>query len=208
MAAPFVSMLLLGAGRGTRLGGDVPKGWLMLGGQSLIERCVRRLAQLAPKEQREIVLSVHDDDRVRYLAPALAHLTQLGLTRVVSGGDTRQASMRNALAACDPRGEIVLVHDAARPFFPLAAAVQTIAKSATCGGALLAVPTPDTLKEVDGTHVLRTQPRERLWSAQTPQVARRDLLRWLCSKCTKAIQVTQVAGWQSRCLYHRARTVR
>ncbi len=177
MDAPFVSMLLLAAGRGTRFLSDVPKAWLPLRGRTLVERCVVRLAQVVPAAQREIVLSVHEDDRDVYLAPALVRLNALGVTRVVSGGATRQDSMRNALAACDPRSAIVLVHDAARPFFPLEAAVQAIAQALSCGGAVVAVPTSDTLKEVDGSRVVATRPRTGTWSAQTPQVARRDLLQ-------------------------------
>jgi 2-C-methyl-D-erythritol 4-phosphate cytidylyltransferase/2-C-methyl-D-erythritol 2,4-cyclodiphosphate synthase len=176
MEAPLVSMLLLAAGRGSRLRGAVPKAWLPLRGQTLVERCVVRLAQLVPAARREIVLSVHDDDRAQLLDPLWPRLRQLGVTAVVSGGATRQESMRNALAACDAQSQVVLVHDAARPFFSPAAAVEAIAQALAHGGALLAVPAPDTLKVVDGTRVVGTRPRDGVWAAQTPQVARRDAL--------------------------------
>src|SRR5688572_29114012 len=177
MDGPFVSMLLLAAGRGARFGGGVPKAWLPLRGRTLVERSLTRLARLLPSARAEIVLAVHDDDRARLLEPLLPRLQQLGLTKVVSGGATRQDSMRHALAAGDPHAQLVLVHDAARPFFPLAAAAAAVAKAAATGAALLAMPAPDTLKEVDGTRVRSTRPRDGVWSAQTPQVMRRDLLQ-------------------------------
>lgn len=174
-ASPFVSMLVLAAGRGARFGGDTPKAYLALRGRSLLERSVARLASTVPPARREIVIAVHDDDRTHHLAPLLPRLRALGVTQVVTGGTTRQESMQRALAACDPRADLVLVHDAARPFFAPEAAGEAIALAAVHGGALLASPVPDTLKRGAGTHVQATVPRQDLWSAQTPQVARRDL---------------------------------
>ena len=170
-----VSMVLLAAGRGTRFGGEVPKAFLALRGHTLLERSLERLAAIPVDGAREIVIATHPDDAAR-LEPLRARFATLGVTAVVAGGDTRQESMRNALAACSPHAHVVLVHDAARPFFPVEAARQAIALAHRDGGALLAVPAPDTLKKVDGTRVLATVPREGVWLAQTPQVARRELL--------------------------------
>lgn len=168
-------MVVLAAGRGTRFGGDVPKAFLALRGRTLLERSLARLAAIEVDGAREIVIATHPDDAPR-LAALRERLAALGVTRTVAGGDTRQASMQNALAACSPRADVVLVHDAARPFFPIDAAQAAIALAHRDGGALLAVPAPDTLKKVDGTRVLGTVPREGVWLAQTPQVARRELL--------------------------------
>lgn len=176
MDRPFASLLLLAAGRGTRFGGDVPKVWLPLRGRTPVERCVERLARLAPRGEREIVLAVHDDDRARFVEPRRATLFALGVDRIVTGGATRQESMRAALEACSEHATVVAVHDAARPFFPVDAARAALAAAAARGAAILAVPSPDTLKEVDGNVIVTTRPRDRLWAAQTPQCARRDLL--------------------------------
>lgn len=166
-------MLLLAAGRGARFGGEVPKAFLPLRGRTLIERSLARLVQLAPADAREIVLTVHPDDRASLLAPLLPRLRALGLTTVVDGGATRQESMQRALAACTPGSELVLVHDAARPFFPVAAAREALCHAAGGGGALLAMPAPDTLKRVVGHEVQATLSRDGVWLAQTPQVLNR-----------------------------------
>lgn len=168
-------MLLLAAGRGVRFGGQRPKAWVGCAGQSLVRRCVSRLAALGVSS--EIVLAVQAADRQTWLEPELEALRRAGLTRVVDGGATRQQSMRLALAASDPGSELVLVHDAARPLFPLAPAREAIRRAQSVGAALLAVPLPDTLKRVAGDgRVLQTLDRRGLWLAQTPQVARRRLL--------------------------------
>jgi 2-C-methyl-D-erythritol 4-phosphate cytidylyltransferase len=171
-----ISMLLLAAGRGARFGGEVPKAFLPLRGRTLIERSLARLAQLASADVREIVLTVHPDDRATLLAPLLPRLRALGLTTVVDGGETRQDSMQRALAACTQAAELILVHDAARPFFPIAAAREALCHAAGGGGALLAIPAPDTLKRVDGLVVQATLSRDGVWLAQTPQVLNRAAL--------------------------------
>ncbi len=124
-----------------------------------------------------MVLAVHPDDRATHLEPLLPALKELGLGLVVDGGATRQESMVRALAASGADRELVLVHDAARPFFPIAAAREALEKARTVGAAVLAVPVPDTVKQVDNDHrVVATLDRDGLWLAQTPQVIRRDLL--------------------------------
>ena len=124
-----------------------------------------------------MVLAVHPDDRATHLEPLLPTLKKLGLGLVVNGGATRQESMARALAASSTDRELVLVHDAARPFFPIAAVREALDKARTVGAAVLAVPVPDTVKQVDNDQrVVATLDRDGLWLAQTPQVIRRDLL--------------------------------
>ncbi|MHC4515699.1 MAG: 2-C-methyl-D-erythritol 4-phosphate cytidylyltransferase [Planctomycetota bacterium] len=173
-----VSILVLAAGRGTRLGGDVPKAFVPVGGEAILHRSVRRLAEVFGAQGGwEMVLAVHPDDRALHLEPLLPGLEALGLTRVVDGGATRQESMARALAASSGDRELVLVHDAARPFFPIAAVREAAEQARTVGAAVLAVPVPDTVKQVDdGRRVVATIDRNGLWLAQTPQVIRRDLL--------------------------------
>lgn len=168
-------MLLLAAGRGRRFGGDQPKVWLDCAGRSVLRRSVERLA--AVSQEGEIVLAVHPDDREGLLDHELERLQAAGLTQVVDGGDTRQASMRHALAASDPSFPLVLVHDAARPFPPISATREALARAGELGAACLAVPAPDTLKRVDGDQrIVETVDRRGIWLAQTPQVAKRELL--------------------------------
>lgn len=167
-----VAMLVLAAGRGTRFGGPLPKAYVEVVGQTILERSIRRLA--AVTADREIVLAVHPDDRATLLAPLLPRLEEAGLTRVVDGGATRQESMQRALAGSGAGTDLVLVHDAARPFFPIEAARTALARARDVGAALLAIPASDTLKRVDpARRVVGTVDRSEVWYAQTPQVARR-----------------------------------
>ena len=97
--------------------------------------------------------------------------------RVVQGGDTRQQSVANALAQVDPSTEIVLVHDAVRPFVTPEQIERLIAEARSRGAAILGIPAIDTVKEVkraslpeDVALISATIPRERIVLAQTPQV--------------------------------------
>jgi 2-C-methyl-D-erythritol 4-phosphate cytidylyltransferase len=176
-----IAMLLLAAGRGSRFGGPLPKAWLRLGGRQLvIVSCERLLRALPDGAVCEVVLLVHPDDRDTHLAGCLAPLRALlgarGELRIVDGGASRQESMRNGLAACAPDTELVLVHDAARALLPVAATTACIAAAREVGAALLAIPSPDTLKRVAGERVAATIDRSGVWLAQTPQVVRRELL--------------------------------
>ncbi len=171
----LVSMFVLASGRGARLGGEVPKAYVRCRGQALVVRSVARLR--AVNDHAEIILAVHPADRETYLEPLLPELEDLGLDHIVDGGATRQDSMTNALRASRPDATLVLVHDAARPFFPIEATQQALALAAEVGGAVLAHPAPDTLKRVDANgQVVATIDRTPIWLAQTPQVAQRAML--------------------------------
>ena len=168
-------MLVLASGDGTRFGGPTPKVYVPCAGRSAVEWSLRRLAQVT--KEREIILAVRPQDRTSHLEPLRETLVAAGLTRVVDGGATRQESMERALAASDPAYPLVLVHDAARPFFPLTATRAALDHAAQHGAAFLALPTPDTLKLVDADlRVLETLDRKGVWQAQTPQVMQRTLL--------------------------------
>lgn len=185
-------MILLAAGRGTRFGGETPKVYLPCAGRPVLLHSAARLGRVAELERgSELLLVAHAEDRTRHLAPLLPELTRLGCRRIVDGGATRQESMARGLAAADPATDLILIHDAARPLFAVAAAQQALRVAAEVGAALLAAPLADTLKQVDGdARVQRTVDRAGLWCAQTPQVVRRDLLQ-------TALQRAAAAGHQA-----------
>ena len=168
-------MLLLASGRGTRLGAEIPKAYVPVRGVPLVVRSMRRLAALA--DAREMVLAVHPEDREPHVAPLAAAFAELGRVTIVDGGATRQESMERAFAATGADCDVVLVHDAARPFFPVAATRVALERAQANGGSLLAIRAPDTLKHVaDDGHVEHTVDRSHIWLAQTPQCVRRDSL--------------------------------
>jgi 2-C-methyl-D-erythritol 4-phosphate cytidylyltransferase len=176
-----IAAIVPAAGLGTRMGADTPKQFLELGGVPLIVFTLRRLA--ACSTITEFFISTRADD-VPALETMVAKASLGRPARVLHGGDTRQQSVANALAQVDPATEIVLVHDAVRPFVTLAQIERVISEARTRGAAILGIPAIDTVKEVkraslpeDVALISATIPRERIVLAQTPQVFQYALLR-------------------------------
>jgi 2-C-methyl-D-erythritol 4-phosphate cytidylyltransferase len=176
-----IAAIIPAAGLGTRMGADQPKQFLELDGMPLIIFTLRRLAECAAIT--DIFIATRSDD----IASLQEKVDQAALgrpARVVLGGATRQESVANALAQVDPSTEIVLVHDAVRPFVTRAQIERVIAEARTRGAAILGIPAIDTVKEVkraslpeDVALISSTIPRERIVLAQTPQVFSYALLR-------------------------------
>jgi len=98
--------------------------------------------------------------------------------RLTPGGAERQDSVATGLSLVDPAAEMVIVHDAARPFVSLSCAQACIKTALSRGAAIVAVPARDTVKVVDQQATIRqTLDRRNIWLAQTPQVFRAPLLR-------------------------------
>lgn len=196
MGRPTAGLVIVAAGTGSRLGGSVHKALVELDGQPLVLFTLRRL--LAAAWLDPVVLVGHPDDR-----EVLARLV-LSIDRrvqLVDGGARRQDSVLLGLEALvrgkDPAPEVVVVHDAARPFPPLAPLETLVERAFRLGGALYAVPVADTIKERrprDPTLVGRTLPRADLMAAQTPQAFRTDaILALLRRACDEGTEVTDEA---------------
>jgi 2-C-methyl-D-erythritol 4-phosphate cytidylyltransferase len=176
-----IAAIVPAAGLGTRMGADQPKQFLELDGMPLIIFTLRRLAACAAIT--DFFIATRADDVVS-LEDKVAKAALGRPARVIHGGDTRQQSVANALAQVDPSTEIVLVHDAVRPFVTLEQIDRLIAEVRTRGAAILGIPAIDTVKEVkraslpqDVALISATIPRERIVLAQTPQVFSYTLLR-------------------------------
>jgi len=163
---PRIAAILVAAGSGSRFGADTPKQFLSIAGRPVIRHAAEALA-------REVALLQPVGDA----APIVAALAGLDHLPAVPGGATRQASVLaglEALAVDAP--DIVLVHDAARPFIPAGTIPALLAALDTVPGAIPAVPVADTLKRGDDGKITATVPREGLFRAQTPQAFRFPLL--------------------------------
>jgi len=163
MTANDATALIVAAGRGTRVGGDIPKQWRDLAGESVLSRCVAAFDGLA-----DPVLVLHPDDaaRGRDAFPSL---------RCVAGGDTRAASVAAGLAAVET--SIVLIHDGARPLVPravIAGVLDALRDGAEAAAPAIAVT--DALWQGAGS-VASVHPRDGLWRAQTPQGFRTAAIR-------------------------------
>jgi 2-C-methyl-D-erythritol 4-phosphate cytidylyltransferase / 2-C-methyl-D-erythritol 2,4-cyclodiphosphate synthase len=159
-----VAAVVVAAGRGSRVGGDVPKAYRPLGGRPMIRFSLGLFS--ADKQVRVVQPVIHEDDASLYQAAAGG----LDVLPPVFGGATRQASVRaglEALVAHQP--EIVLVHDAARPFASAALISRAVA-AAKLGAAVPGLALSDTVKAVDAReHVTQTLDRVSLRAIQTPQ---------------------------------------
>ncbi len=175
-----VAALIVAAGRGLRVGIDLPKQYLDLGGEAVLARSIRCLA--ADRRVRSIICVIHPDDRALYddaiavLEPEIIAL----LLEPAHGGVTRQASGHaglEALAAGHNIPDIVLVHDAARPFTSPALVARSIEAAYAKGAAIPGVAVTDTIKRVDLLGQITDTPARRdLRAVQTPQAFRFDLL--------------------------------
>ncbi len=156
--------LVVAAGRGSRFGGELPKQWRDLGGRPVLRHS---LAAFAAHPQVDAVsVVIHPDDRNHYDAAAAG----LGLPAPVSGGATRQDSVRLGLEALVGQApDVVLIHDGARPFVDSGVITRVIAALDRHPGAIPALPVHDTLKRGDGGLIGQTVPRDGLFRAQTPQ---------------------------------------
>ena len=163
------------------MGAGTPKQFLELGGEPLVIFTLRRLAACAAIT--DFILATRGEE-LTSLEDRVSKARLGRPARVVHGGDTRQQSVANALAQVAPETEIVLVHDAVRPFVTPAQIDRLIAEARTRGAAILGIPAIDTVKEVkraslpeDVALITSTIPRERIVLAQTPQAFQYAILR-------------------------------
>ncbi|MSQ48107.1 MAG: 2-C-methyl-D-erythritol 4-phosphate cytidylyltransferase [Deltaproteobacteria bacterium] len=169
-------IIVVAAGKGERMGRELPKPFLPVGGIPLLIHTLRAITQSTLVATITLVVAPEREELCRDLL-RLHGQFRVPLA-VVHGGAERQDSVRLGLAALGPTSEIVAIHDAARPFLDREILDRSIETAAIHGGALVAVPARDTIKRVgeEGT-VVETIPRQQLWLAQTPQTFRVSLIR-------------------------------
>jgi 2-C-methyl-D-erythritol 4-phosphate cytidylyltransferase/2-C-methyl-D-erythritol 2,4-cyclodiphosphate synthase len=173
----YVTAIIAAGGRGERFGAAQPKQLMQIGGRSILERSVAVFASHSSID--DIVVALPSDLAERppeYLTRAAKPL------RIVVGGARRQDSVAAAFAAVPDRSEIVVVHDAARPFASADLIARTIAAAVESGAAVAALAAIDTVKQAvrspDGAWVVgATLDRDTIFLAQTPQAFRRGILR-------------------------------
>ena len=179
-----VFVIIPAAGMGTRMAaaagpGLAPKQFVELGGVPVLVHSLR--AFLSVERVDAVCIAVRAPERERM--QALTREYKLGArVHLVEGGDHRQESVGNALAALDcSENDVVLVHDAVRPLIDAATIERTIDAVLRHGAAIVGLPAVDTIKQVertaDGAIITATVPRERIVLAQTPQGALAGLLR-------------------------------
>lgn len=191
--APRIAALIVAAGRGVRSGGDIPKQYRELAGKPVLRHAIDALRA---HPRIDLVQVVIGEGQESLYAAAIGDAL---LPPPVLGGATRRDSVLAGLAACE--ADIMLIHDAARPFVPTAVIDRLLAAFDHHDGAVAALPVVDTLAR--GDELLGdTVSREGLWRIQTPQAFRRaDIIAahraWPeYREATDDAQVARAAGYR------------
>lgn len=165
--------LIVAAGRGTRLGGPIPKQYVAIAGEPVLSRTLRVFLEHPGISQVLPVISPDDQPHYDRLGLASGKLLP-----PAAGASTRQGSVLNGLEGLAARGVTrVLIHDGARPFVTPELITDCLAALDAGPGAIAALPITDTVKVADANlRITRTLAREGLWRAQTPQAFRFDAI--------------------------------
>lgn len=174
-----LALVVASAGYGTRLGSGLPKQYVPLLGIPMLQRTLSALSSCGEVDALAVVVNLED---VEYCVHEITmeHIDKV--VRVAAGGEERSISVRNGLQALRESGtwDLVGVHDGARPLVTceeIARAIGTLAADPTLDGAVLAIPSTDTVKIVDDAGLIKSTPERRyLWRAQTPQIFRWQVL--------------------------------
>ena len=163
------------AGSGNRMGRGLSKQYLSLGGMPLLVHTLNVFEKCPLVDALLVVVPPPDVEAVR--TEMLPRWNLKKLAGVIPGGKERQDSVRAGIETLDRDTDIVIVHDAVRPFITAKLIEDCIRAAAEEGAATVGVPVKDTVKEVgaDG-RVMRTCDRNLLWLTQTPQAFRRDII--------------------------------
>ncbi len=167
------SAIIVAAGSGTRLKLETAKAFVPLGGRPLLHYSLRAIAAVAAIGEAVVTVPLGMEVQAR------AEVARAGLeipVKLIAGGAERQDSVRIALGLSSAESEIVVVHDAARPFAAPALFAACLDAARRADGAIAAIALADTLKRTDGRTITATIARAGLWQAQTPQAFRRKML--------------------------------
>ena len=165
--------IVVAGGGGTRFGGDVPKQFINLGDMPVMFHSIVKFADSPLIDGIVLVAPPAYQNFCREWASKFG----IGkITAIVTGGETRQASVFSGLTATPENCAIVLVHDGARPFVTAESISDVITKARKHSAATLAIQSTDTIKLSDGGIITQTMPRENLYMIQTPQAFCRHTL--------------------------------
>jgi 2-C-methyl-D-erythritol 4-phosphate cytidylyltransferase len=198
-----IAAILPAAGLGTRMGAETPKQFLELDGVPIVILSLQRIASC--ELITDIIIATRENGIARLDEQIRAEKLKQQV-RIVRGGDTRQESVAQALQEIPNDTEIVLVHDAVRPFVTREQIVRVIEEARRCRAAILGVPAMDTVKEVkraslpeDVALITATVPRERVVLAQTPQAFATKLLKEAFAKAqADGVSASDEAGLVER----------
>ncbi|MFQ5639239.1 MAG: 2-C-methyl-D-erythritol 4-phosphate cytidylyltransferase [bacterium] len=163
-----VSAIIVAAGSGRRLGGNVPKQFQPLSGKPVLFYTLNKFEQCRLVDD---VLVVLPKEWMRYVSENIVKRFDFKkIRKLVTGGAERQDSVWAGIQALSENTDLVGIHDAVRPFVSQSKIKETIAAAQETGAAILAVTPKDTVKLGTSPFIEKTLPRNRIWCVQTPQV--------------------------------------
>ena len=169
-----VGAIIVAAGKGSRMGLGYNKVLSPLCGRPVIEWTLQCFVHSRLIDHLVLVISPEDEEAMTRVCQS--YIEELKIV-IVYGGVDRQDSVYNGLRALDEEVEVVLIHDGARPFIDRELIVRSIDQACIHGAACSGMPVKDTIKIVDEEKVIRSTPdRASLWSAQTPQAFKKDII--------------------------------
>ncbi len=178
----MVTVIFPAAGRGSRMGISMNKAFLDLEGVPMLLRTMRKFSATAAIDSMIVAVA---EEEVALTRMILTSDQTLKPWQVTAGGSERQYSIANALKILPEDTDVVLVHDAARPFVGLSVIENVVDAAREFGGAIAAVPETNTIKAADADgFVIATPDRRNLWEVQTPQGFRKDIILAAYEKAT------------------------
>lgn len=169
------SAIIVAAGRGTRMGPNIDKLFLEVAGKPVIAHTWAAFDSAPTVDEIVLVVRAGMEPVFQEIARALCLQKP---HRLAVGGAERQDSVWNGLQALSAGAEVVAIHDGARPCVSHELIEQTLRAARDCGAAVVAQRVTDTIKQSDdGTTIAKTIDRSKLWSVQTPQAFRVEVIR-------------------------------
>jgi 2-C-methyl-D-erythritol 4-phosphate cytidylyltransferase len=166
--------IIVAAGSGTRFGTKTPKQFLEIGGKPLLIHTLERFEFCSAVDEIVLVLSAGEIKNFRIAAEKF-NLKKL--SKIISGGETRAASVLNGFNIIESSAKIIAVHDGARPLVTAEEITKTVEKARETGAACLVANVTDTIKEVVDGKIIKTIDRTKLKRALTPQCFRYEILK-------------------------------
>lgn len=169
---PICTAVIVAAGKGKRMGTEISKQFLPLGGKEILAHTVQKFEKA--KNIRDIIL-VTGADSLQDVQEMAQEYGWEKIVSIVAGGKERQDSVWNGLQQVAADTEIILIHDGVRPFVTEDILNISIETALEMGGCVAGVPAKDTIKVCDGENIaIATPDRNVLWQIQTPQTFRKE----------------------------------
>ena len=172
----FVSAIVVAGGLGLRMKSVTPKQFLKIGSKEILSYSLEKMASIDVIDEIILVLPEKDYSQRKNELKQLAEKLNIG--KITKGGEKRQDSVYRGFNICEKSSDVIVIHDAVRPFFNPKTVVDGIKLLDDCDGVVCAVAVNDTVKKVDGENVINeTIDRKGLFRSQTPQIFKSSTLK-------------------------------